>query len=403
MPMHRPASQRRRTKNRWPAVGGLAPVIFLLTLLALVGAGCRSTTTMLIRTDELTTVSLAPGTTNASLGPSRYAHAYTLRYKVSAESPSPEDETTSPTRPLSPPRVVISRPGCLAQEYSVLALPRYLRTQNQRDAAAVVLPNDPEFQGYDDERLQNTAAVAINSEPPGARLYAGGKLVGVAPCTLRYRIAKQRYQATVLRSVPLVAVAEGCLPSQTQFNLKIDPAWRYERNRTYRFSQLFLLKRDPGYRPPTIVHNQGGGGNAGPVDVNEHNKLAARDGVAADASTEPPGSSLEELSTPPPKPAQEQPEELSRGRGSEASAAPVELQPQEGLTAPDQPPPDVEEVPPAEGPEGPQFVWIPGYWSWDVAMNGYIWFGGGWRVGPPGRAWMRGYPGYPRSFWHRRD
>ena len=94
---------------------------------------------------------------------------------------------------------------------------------------------------------------------------------------------------------------------------------------------------------------------------------------------------------PPAIPAQEQPEVLSRGPVHEAFAEPVNLQFQAGLIAPERPPPNIEEIPPEERPQGQQFVWIPGYWSWDADRNGYIWVSACWRAAPPGMSWVPGY------------
>ena len=94
---------------------------------------------------------------------------------------------------------------------------------------------------------------------------------------------------------------------------------------------------------------------------------------------------------PPPTPAQEQPEVLTRGPVHEAFAEPVNLQVQAGLVAPDQPPAKIEEIPPADRPQGAQFVWVPGYWSWDGDRNGYIWVSACWRAAPPNMYWVPGY------------
>ncbi|MEI6210242.1 MAG: hypothetical protein WCR06_01325 [bacterium] len=94
---------------------------------------------------------------------------------------------------------------------------------------------------------------------------------------------------------------------------------------------------------------------------------------------------------PPATPAQEQPEVLSRGPVHEAFAAPVDLQLEEGMVTPSQPPAIIEEVPPAEKPQGQQFVWIPGYWSLDADRSGYIWVSACWRVAPPKMSWVPGY------------
>jgi len=94
---------------------------------------------------------------------------------------------------------------------------------------------------------------------------------------------------------------------------------------------------------------------------------------------------------PPPTPAQEQPEVLTRGPVHEAFAEPVDLQVQAGLVTPSQPPANIGENPPAERPTGGQFVWVPGYWAWDSERNGYIWVSGCWRAAPPNRYWVPGY------------
>ncbi len=100
---------------------------------------------------------------------------------------------------------------------------------------------------------------------------------------------------------------------------------------------------------------------------------------------------VEEQLAPPAMPGQEQPEVLNRGPVHEAFAEPVNMQYQAGLVAPAQPPPNIDEVPPPYRPQGQQFVWIPGYWSWDAERNGYIWVSACWRVAPPRMSWVPGY------------
>jgi hypothetical protein len=95
--------------------------------------------------------------------------------------------------------------------------------------------------------------------------------------------------------------------------------------------------------------------------------------------------------TVPPLPDQEQPEVLTRGPVHEAFAEPVNLKVQAGLLAPIQPPPDINETPPAQSPQGGQYVWVPGYWSWDAERNNYIWVSACWRVAPPSMYWVPGY------------
>jgi hypothetical protein len=94
---------------------------------------------------------------------------------------------------------------------------------------------------------------------------------------------------------------------------------------------------------------------------------------------------------PPPIPAEEKPEVLTRGPVNEAFAQPVDLEDQTGFLAPTEPPANIEEVPPAERPAGEQFAWVPGYWAWDSDRNGYIWVSGCWRAVPPNTYWVPGY------------
>ncbi len=112
-------------------------------------------------------------------------------------------------------------------------------------------------------------------------------------------------------------------------------------------------------------------------------------GLSSAAVAQP--SSPEQQYAPPALPNQEQPEVLSRGPVHEAFAEPVNIQLQAGLVAPDRPPPNIEELPPEERPQGQQFVWIPGYWSWDADRHGYIWVSACWRVAPPRMSWVPGY------------
>jgi hypothetical protein len=94
---------------------------------------------------------------------------------------------------------------------------------------------------------------------------------------------------------------------------------------------------------------------------------------------------------PPPIPGQEQPEVLTRGPVHEAFAEPVPLEVEAGLIVPKPPPANIEEVPPAERPQGDPVVWVPGYWGWDADRNDYIWVSACWRVGPPNTYWVPGY------------
>jgi len=94
---------------------------------------------------------------------------------------------------------------------------------------------------------------------------------------------------------------------------------------------------------------------------------------------------------PPPIPAQEQAEVLTRGPVHEAFAEPVPLEVQAGLIVTSRPPANIEEIPPAERPRGEQFAWVPGYWGWDADRNDFVWVTACWRAVPPNTYWVPGY------------
>ncbi len=105
---------------------------------------------------------------------------------------------------------------------------------------------------------------------------------------------------------------------------------------------------------------------------------AQADGAAQAAAAVGAGSSVNGM------------EPLLRGPVHEAFAEPVTLESAEPLVVAKEPPPAIEEVPPAEKPEGTDVAWIPGYWSWDVDRDDYVWVSGVWRKIPQGRAWVAG-------------
>jgi hypothetical protein len=97
---------------------------------------------------------------------------------------------------------------------------------------------------------------------------------------------------------------------------------------------------------------------------------------------------------PPAIPGEELPEGsqvLAAGPVHEAFAKPVSMDAQEPILVPQQPPDNVQEVPPAEQPAGAAIVWVPGYWAWDQDRNDFIWVSGCWRNAPPNTYWVPGH------------
>lgn len=82
---------------------------------------------------------------------------------------------------------------------------------------------------------------------------------------------------------------------------------------------------------------------------------------------------------------------LGRGPVHEAYATPGSSSvPKPGPLIPKEPPEPIEELPPAQKPEGDNVQWIPGYWAWDEDSQDYLWVSGIWRNIPPGRRWVPG-------------
>src|SRR6186997_3251385 len=84
---------------------------------------------------------------------------------------------------------------------------------------------------------------------------------------------------------------------------------------------------------------------------------------------------------------------LTRGPVHEAFAETVTFDPEPGLVAPRAPPDPIEELPPAQRPQGDNVAWIPGYFAWDDDREDFLWVSGIWRALPPGREWVPGYWG----------
>ncbi len=85
---------------------------------------------------------------------------------------------------------------------------------------------------------------------------------------------------------------------------------------------------------------------------------------------------------------------LTRGAVHEAYAAPVVHDPAPSPVVPKEPPSPIQEMPPDQKPAGQNVQWIPGYWSWDVSRDDFIWISGIWREPPPNSQWVPGY-------WHQ--
>jgi hypothetical protein len=85
------------------------------------------------------------------------------------------------------------------------------------------------------------------------------------------------------------------------------------------------------------------------------------------------------------------PQVMTRGPIHEAFATPVVHDPTAGPVVPKDPPQPIEEMPPDQKPAGQNIQWIPGYWSWDVTRNDWLWISGIWREPPPNTQWVPGY------------
>ncbi|HEY2414429.1 MAG TPA: hypothetical protein VGI40_19445 [Pirellulaceae bacterium] len=97
---------------------------------------------------------------------------------------------------------------------------------------------------------------------------------------------------------------------------------------------------------------------------------------------------------------QEGVEALTKGPIHEAFADPAMPDPQPSPVIAKAPPADVPEQPAAYKPEG-DFIWIPGYWSWDDDRDDFVWVTGVWRQPPPDMRWVPGYWQEASSGWQR--
>ncbi len=82
---------------------------------------------------------------------------------------------------------------------------------------------------------------------------------------------------------------------------------------------------------------------------------------------------------------------LLRGPLHEAYAERFDMDQEEPIIVGKEPPAWVDEQPPEYRPEGDDYVWIPGYWGWDIIEEDFIWVSGIWRQVPPDTQWVPGY------------
>lgn len=82
---------------------------------------------------------------------------------------------------------------------------------------------------------------------------------------------------------------------------------------------------------------------------------------------------------------------LLRGPLHEAYAERFDMEQEDPIIVSKEPPAWVDEQPPEYRPEGDDFVWIPGYWGWDIVEEDFIWVSGIWRQVPPDTQWVPGY------------
>jgi hypothetical protein len=82
-------------------------------------------------------------------------------------------------------------------------------------------------------------------------------------------------------------------------------------------------------------------------------------------------------------------EVLTRGPIHEAYAS-LTADPAPTKPVAKKPPKPLDELPPAEKPEG-DVIWIGGYWAWDDDRSDFLWVSGIWRKPPPAKQWIAGY------------
>src|SRR5258708_40173666 len=88
------------------------------------------------------------------------------------------------------------------------------------------------------------------------------------------------------------------------------------------------------------------------------------------------GVLAQDVEQPPAVPSEELPagsEGLAGGPVHEAFAKPVSMDPQAPSIVPQQPPENLQAVPPAERPAGAGVGWVPGYWAAGAARSDSAW------------------------------
>jgi hypothetical protein len=117
--------------------------------------------------------------------------------------------------------------------------------------------------------------------------------------------------------------------------------------------------------------------------------LAVAPWAALPAQQEPPAAGPVPAAAAEPPPVPQGVEVLTRGPVHEAFAS-LAADPAPTKPVPKKPPKALDEMPPAEKPEG-NVVWISGYWAFDDERDDFLWVSGVWRSPPPGKQWIAGY------------
>lgn len=126
------------------------------------------------------------------------------------------------------------------------------------NSSTIVLQPDQTYTGPD---IKNKITVVINSEPRGARIYAGGNYLGETPLNLNWDISNDDYERGWINSAPLIAVLDGYSSEEKSPKIKIYSSWKYKSGKIFdaETGVLFLLKRDSNglrHSPATSADRQ---------------------------------------------------------------------------------------------------------------------------------------------------